>query len=124
MNTLNITSNNFRLVAAKHYDDPGATDHDFEEDLRRFLLIKRLFNQYRKSGNLKERLILNHITILYNVFGNAATDLLFFELKDYLSELAVFLVLLNKLPIKVGDIITTTITLDPYIIQCLRESVK
>ena len=119
-----VTSENFKLMAAKYYDDFGASDLDFEEDLRRFLLIKRLFNQYRKSGELKERLILNHIIIIYNVFNDIATELLFHELKDYLSELSVFLVLLNRLPPKVGEITTTTIKMDTNIIKCLRESVK
>lgn len=119
-----VSSDNFKLIAAKYYDDFGASDLDFEEDLRRFLLIKRLFNQYRKSGVIKERLILNHIIIIYNVFGEIATDLLFHELRDYLSELSVFLVLLNRLPQKVGSITTSTIKLDTKIIACLRQSLK
>ena len=119
-----VSSENFKLVAAKYYDDFGASDLDFEEDLRRFLLIKRLFNQYRKSGELKERLILNHIIIIFNVFNDIAAELLFHELRDYLSELSVFLVLIGKLPPQVGEITTSTIKMDPYIITCLRESTK
>jgi len=126
MKGVNVNGENFNLIAAKYYDDLGATDLDFQEDLRRFLLIKRLFNQYRKSKvdgkiEIKERLILNHIIIINNVFREVAVDLLFYSLKDYLPELSVFLIFLNKLPKKVGDIVTTTIPMDQYVIQCLRS---
>ena len=124
MNRPVISNENFKLIAAKCYDDFGASDLDFEEDLRRFLLVKRLLNQYRKSGELKERLILNHIIIIFNVFGDMGCDLLFHELKDYLYELTPFLVLINRLPTKVGDVITTTLKMDPFVIQCLRASLK
>jgi hypothetical protein len=119
-----VTAENFLLISAQHYDDLGATDQEFKEDLRRFLLIKRLFNQYRKTGELKERLILNHIIIILNVFGDKAVELLFFELREYLSQLTVFLILLNRLPLKVGDVVVSNITLDQRVVSCLRETTK
>lgn len=119
-----VTAENFSLLAAKFYDDIAATDEEFQEDLRRFLLIKRLLNQYRKSGELKERLILNHIIVILNVFGDIAVELLFHELRDYLPQLVVFLVLLNRLPRVVGDTVTSTITLDGDVIKCLRQTIK
>lgn len=119
-----ITADNFNLVAAKAYDDLGATEQDFKEDLRRFLLLKRLFNQYKKTKELKERLILNHIIIILNVFGDKAVDLLFFSLKDHLSQLVVFLVLLDRLPKQSGSIICSTINLDEFVIRCLRQTIK
>ena len=60
----------FVLYAAKHYINPGCLDTDeFFNDLKRFKYLKRLFNKYHETGELKERLILNHIIVIYNVFG-------------------------------------------------------
>lgn len=115
-----VTHENFQLVAAKYYDDIAATDLDFQEDMRRFLLIKRLLNSYRKSGELKYRLILNHIIIILNVFGDAGPSLLFYELDDYLSEIVPFLILLKRLPDVVNSLVTSTIPLDQKVVTCLR----
>jgi len=114
-----ITRETFISVAATYYDDIAATDLDFQEDLRRFLLIRRLLNVYRKSGELKYRLILNHIIIILNVFGDAAVDLLVFELVDYLKELLPFLTLVNRLPATIGGFPTNTITTDSKVASCL-----
>lgn len=119
-----VTSDNFSLVAAKHYDDLGATDKEFEEDLRRFSLIKRLLNGYARTGELKDRLIMNHLIVIFNVFDGAAIYLLFHELGDYLSQLVPFLVVLNQLPPKVGSVYTSTIPLDSGVVSCLRVNLK
>lgn len=121
---VHVSSDNFTLMASKFYDDIAATDQEFQDDLRRFFSVKRLLSQYSKTGELKERLILNHITIILNVFGDIAVELLFHELKDYLPQLAVFLILLNRLPNKVGEIYTSTIVLDEKVISCLRQLIK
>ena len=64
-----LDNNNFLLFAANHYNNPGCTDIlEFKEDLNRFKYIKRLFNRYEQSGDLQERLILNHLIVIYNVF--------------------------------------------------------
>ncbi len=115
-----VTGENFNLIAAKYYDDIGGTDLDFQEDLRRFLLIKRLLNSYRKSGDLKYRLVLNHIIIVLNVFGDAAVGLMFHELYDYLPEIVPFLILLKRLPENVNGLNTSSIKMDSGVVSCLR----
>jgi len=130
MHTEKLDETNFLLYAAKHYDNPSCFDTlEFYEDLNRFKYIKRLFSRYEESGELKERLILNHIIIIYNLFGvEAATRLLFFKLKGFYHCLKPFLVMLNYLPDKVAgigidgkNIITSDIIMDPGIVNSLRE---
>lgn len=97
MNDLN--ENNFLLYAARSYRCISFNDKDFIEDIKRIKYIKRLFNRYIKTGNLKERLILNHIVILYNVFKiEELHKLLFFKLEGYYSILKPFLVALHYCP--------------------------
>lgn len=123
-----LNENNYMLYAAKAYDRPNAVMSEFEEDISRILYIKRLLTKYYASGVLKERLILNHLVILYNVFGvEVATRLLFLKLeeKDY-EVLKPFLIFLNFLPkvvfgIKGQNIITSQIKLDKGCIECLRK---
>lgn len=94
-----LTDNNFLLYAMHHYDNIQCHSiEEFEEDLRKFLYLKKLFSRYKNNGELRERLILNHIIVLYNIFGDAATEMLFFRLKEYKSELSTFLVYLNRMP--------------------------
>ena len=75
-----LDDSNFLLYAASNYDNPQCYDTDeFYDDLKRFKYLKRLFNRYKETGELKERLILNHLIVIYNVFGPMpATRLLFF----------------------------------------------
>jgi len=66
-----LNEDNFLLFAAKHYYNPRCIDaEEFYDDLNRFKYIKRLINRYVRGGNLVERLILNHIIVILNVFGN------------------------------------------------------
>lgn len=128
MNEL-INESNFLLLAAKYYDNPSCYDIDeFNDDLRRFKYIKRLFGKYEETGELRERLILNHIIILYNVFGPMATKLLFYKLKDYHHYLKPFVVMLGYMPEKlVGldevDVIlyNSDIPMDKTIVHTLRN---
>lgn len=124
-----VDETNFLLFAAKHYDNPSCFDTlEFYEDLNRFKYLKRLFSRYDETNELKERLILNHIIIIYNLFGvEAATKMLFFKLKGYYHYLKPFLVLLNYCPDKVfgigienKTIITSDILMDPVIVKALR----
>ena len=79
----NLTDDNFMLYAMKCYDSPNAIMSEFEEDLKRIKYIKRLIKRYKTTGELKERLILNHIIILSNVFGTRnAVRMLFFRLDE------------------------------------------
>jgi len=124
----NLNDDNFILYAAKEYEKPNAVMSEFEEDLSRILYIKRLLTKYNTNGILKERLILNHLIILYNVFGiTAASRLLFCKLekKDY-GIIKPFLLFLNFLPeiilgVKGADIITSTIQLDQNVVTKLRN---
>ncbi len=97
---------NALLYAAKHYDNPQCFDTiEFYDDLKRFQYLKRLFNRYKETGDFKERLVLNHITILYNVFGPVhCTRLLFLKLHDHLDILKPILVFLGYMPDKVESI--------------------
>jgi hypothetical protein len=95
-----LNENTFLLYAMKAYDKPNAIISEFEEDLKRIKYIKRLIRRYRVTGELKERLILNHIIILSNVFGVEATvRMLFYKLDDAdYSILKTFLLFLNYMP--------------------------
>lgn len=121
-----ITDETFPLIAAKHYDNPQCYDlEEFHTDLKRFQYLKRLFKKYRDYGELRERLILNHIIITYNVFGEKSTELLFYKLVDFHSYLKPFLVMLGYLPeyVKVNGrlLITSDIPMDEHIVKVLRS---
>lgn len=100
MHNEKLDETNFLLYAAKHYDNPSCFDTlEFYEDLSRFKYLKRLFSRYEETGELKERLILNHIIVLYNLFGvPATTRMLFLKLENHLSSLIPFLIFLNYAP--------------------------
>lgn len=127
MNSEILTEENFLLYAARHYDNILCTDvEEFYDDLKRFKYIKRLLGKYKESGELKERLILNHLIILYNVFGDSATKMLFLKLSGFHSELKPFVLFLGFLPeiirgIKPDPFYTSDISMDPYIVSVLRK---
>lgn len=95
-----LNEDNFLLFAIKYYENPQAvTREDFEKDLNHFKYIKRLLKRYQKTGQLKTHLLLNHFIILYNVFGDATTPMLFFKIeKELWSPMKTFIMFLNKLP--------------------------
>jgi len=95
-----LNEDNFLLFAIKHYENPQAvTKEDFEKDLNHFKYIKRLLKRYKNNGELKTHLLLNHFIILYNIFGEAATPMLFFKIeKDLWSSMKSFIVFLGRLP--------------------------
>lgn len=95
-----LNEDNYMMFAIKHYDNPtSVTYEDFEEDINRFKYIKRLIRRYETTGELKTHLILNHIILMYNVFGDAATPLLFFKIEAISwTVLKAFLLFLNRLP--------------------------
>lgn len=88
------------IYAIKAYHRPAYQMEELQEDLRRLTYIRRLIKKYQETGELRVRLILNHIIILSNVFGpEATTRLLFFKLDpDQRSILKTFLLYLNYLP--------------------------
>ena len=92
---------NFELYAAKHYENPCCiTVEDFNEDLARFKYIIRLLRRYRETGIIQERLVLNHIISIYNVFNiKAASRMMFYRIDDELwPALKTFLLYLNYIP--------------------------
>tara|TARA_B100000287_G_scaffold386216_1_gene393908 strand:+ start:1107 stop:1499 length:393 start_codon:yes stop_codon:yes gene_type:complete len=95
-----LTAANFSLFAIKNYENPQAvTKEDFEKDLQHFKYIKRLLKRYKNTGELKTHLLLNHFIILYNIFGEATTPMLFFKIEEDLwSVMKTFVVFLDKLP--------------------------
>jgi len=123
-----LNNDNFILYAAKSYEKPNCIRSDFKEDLKRFNYLKKLLRRYLRTGDLKERLILNHIIVIYNVFSiEPATRMLFYQLdKDSYSELKTFLIFLNYMPNVVRgidgiDIISSDILIDMKIAEVLRE---
>lgn len=96
---MKLTESTFLLYAMKHYDNPQCTDmSEFEEDMKRFQYLRKLFSRYKQDGDLKERLILNHLIVIYNVFGVDATNMLFLKLHEYHSYLKPFVEYLNYMP--------------------------
>ena len=95
-----LNEENYLLFAIKYYENPhAATMEDFEEDLKRFKYIKRLLKKSVVSGELKHHLILNHLIICFNIFGEGAIPLLFYKIeKEYWSILKTFLLFLNRIP--------------------------
>ena len=95
-----LTPENFLLFAIKHYENPQAvTKEDFEKDLNHFKYIKRLLKRYRNTGELKAHLLLNHFIILYNIFGEGTTAMLFYKIEEEMWEIMkTFVVFLDKLP--------------------------
>ena len=96
-----LTKDNIILYAIKHYQNPSCQGmEEFYDDMKRFKYVKRLFRKYKETGELKERLLLNHIIVLNNLFGaEAASTLLFFKIEaEYWSALKSFLEFLNLMP--------------------------
>ena len=95
-----LNEDNFLLFAIKNYSNPQAvTREDFERDLNHFKYIKRLLKRYKNAGQLKTHLLLNHFIILYNIFGEAATPMLFYKIEqDLWSCMKTFIIFLGKLP--------------------------
>jgi len=123
---LKLEESTFLLYAAKHYDNPHCHDvSEFEEDLKRFQYLRKLFGRYKQFGDLKERLILNHLIIIYNCFGINATNMLFMKLDEYHEYLKPFVDYLNYLPERIDYnntvINTSKIISDPQILEKLGE---
>ena len=124
-----LNEKNFLLYAMQHYENPQCVEvEEFNDDLKKIKYIKRLFNQYAIEGVLKERLLLNHIIVFYNVFSvEAATRILFYKLEENIwPMLKTFLFYLNFLPDKIESIngrtiLTTEILMDQGIVDSLRK---
>jgi len=122
-----LTNDNILIYAVKAYDKPNCIMSEFKEDMKRFNYLKRLFKRYRKVGELREQLVLNHLVVIYNVFGpEVAARLLFFKMaKDDFPALKTYLLFLSCMPervkgIKGQDIISSEIPVDMVIAEVLR----
>lgn len=122
---LPINEQNFLLIAMHHYDNTQCTSlAEFEEDLRRFAYLKKLFGRYVDNDDLKERLIINHLIILHNLFGVVTIELLFFKIdKHYWNVLATFLVYLGLMPDEIPEfgIKLNEIELDERVLSALGK---
>jgi hypothetical protein len=125
----NLTESNFQLFAMKYYTNPHCMDVlEFHDDLKKIRYIKRLFRKYKETGELKDRLIINHLIVLYNMFEpRAMTRMLILKLKEYLDCLKPFLMWLNYWTTDVGlidgnQIKDTNISLDEGIIKIIRQT--
>ena len=94
-----LNEGNFSLFAIKNYENPQAvTKEDFDKDLNHFKYIKRLLKRYKNTGQLKTHLLLNHFIILYNIFGDACTPMLFYKIEsDLWPAMKTFVMFLGKL---------------------------
>lgn len=120
-----LNEDNFLLYAVKNYYTPGSMGmKDLEDDLKKFKYVKRLLNRYKNTGESSERLVLNHLVILYNVFGEATTDMLFYKLeKELWPDLKTYLVYLHRMPLETvvsPGIKETDIPLNNELIKVLR----
>jgi hypothetical protein len=114
-----LTEDNYLMFAIKNYDNPqSVTYDDFEEDMKRFKYVKRLLKKYTKSKVLRTHLILNHLIILFNVFGEATTPLLMFKTEhEHWSCIKTFLTFLNRWP----EGFMQDLQLDTYIEEQLKS---
>jgi hypothetical protein len=124
----NLSNDNIVLYCMKAYERPDMIMSEFKEDMKRFDYLKRLFRRYRKSAELREQLVLNHLVVIYNVFGpEVATRLLFFKMaKEDYAALKTYLLFLNYMPTKVvgikgQDIPSSDIEVDMKIAEALRK---
>lgn len=120
-----INEQNFLLIAMHHYDNTQCTSlAEFEEDLKRFAYLKKLFGRYKDNGDLKERLILNHITVLHNLFGVVVIEMLFHKIdQSHWGILASFLVYLKLMPESIPEfnIHLSDLQLDEHIMKVLKD---
>ena len=124
-----LNEDNYLMYTMREYNNIQCTDiEEFYDDLKKIKYIKRLFNIYKNNGQLKERLILNHLIIFYNVFNvESGTRILFYKIeKDFWPMLKTFLIFLDRMPDKIESIRGVTvrssdIQLDDGIVTRLRS---
>ena len=124
-----LNDDNFLMYAMREYSNIQCTDvEEFYDDLKKIKYIKRLFNIYKNNGQLKERLILNHLIIFYNVFSvEAGTRILFYKIEEtFWPMLKTFLIFLDRMPERIESIKGSTlnasdIKLDEGIVTRLRS---
>ena len=100
MNFNELNKDNFLLFSIRYYENPtSSTQDEFEEDLKRFKYVKRWLKKYHDSGTINSHLLLNHIIVIFNCWGDAAIPMLFYKLeKEYWGYLKSFLIFLDRIP--------------------------
>ncbi len=123
-----LNDENFMIFAIKAYNKPNCVMSEFYEDLKRIKYVKRLFIKYHKNKEIKERLVINHLIVIYNVFGaNSATRILFYKVDEkYYTILKTFLIFLNCMPkyvmgIRGKNIRSSEISVDLKLADILRK---
>ena len=123
-----LNDENFMIFAIKAYNKPNCVMGEFYEDLKRIKYVKRLFIKYHKNKEIKERLVINHLIVIYNVFGaNSATRILFYKVDEkYHTILKTFLIFLNYMPkiimgIRGKNIRSSDIPVDLKLADVLRK---
>ena len=114
-----LNDGNFLLFAIRNYENPQAVHkEDFDKDLNHFKYIKRLLKRYKNTGQLKTHLLINHFIVLYNIFGDATTPMLFYKIeKELWDVMKTFVIFLNKMP----DYPKSHIHDIPVDLECLAE---
>ena len=115
-----LNRKNFKLYASQHYNNPECLDiNEFREDVNRFKYVKRLLSRYDAHNDLQERLILNHLIVIYNVFGiKAANRMLWYKIdENHWHYIKPFLAFLHYLP----ENEKVDVPMDPYIVGVLRN---
>jgi|TARA_B100002019_G_C21270109_1_gene601742 hypothetical protein len=117
-----LNEKNYLMFAIKHYDNPqSVTVDDFMEDMKKFKYLKRLLKRYLKTGVLRVNLILNHLIILFNVFGEGTIPLLMYKLGDeYYSIIKTFLLYLNRIDPQNNSGIFGNINIDDDVLDLLN----
>ena len=120
-----LNDDTFLLFAMHNYDNPQCHSlAEFEEDIKKFLYLKKLLSRYKNNGELRERLILNHIIVLYNIFGESATRMLFYKIDESCWDTLIsFLVYLDRMPETIPEfnIVLSDVVLDEAVISTLRK---
>lgn len=117
---MELTHKNLTLFAAKHYYNPTCIDsEEFFDDLKRFKYVKRLLNRYKESGELSERLILNHLIVIFNCWGfECGIEILALKIEiPHWGALKPFLLFLRA----ITEDEFVGIEMDKYVIGKLRE---
>lgn len=118
---IGLNDANFMIFAAKHYDNIFYDTYEFQEDLKRFAYVKRLFNHYLRNNELKERLIINHLVVIFNMWPTGAIPMLFLKLDKYKQILKTFLVFMGRLPIEAPEY--SDINIDFNLMEYLKNNV-
>ena len=117
-----LNEKNYLMFAIEHYDNPqSVTVDDFMEDMKKFKYLKRLLKRYLKTGVLRVNLILNHLIILFNVFGEGTIPLLMYKLgEEYYSIIKTFLLYLNRIDPQNNTGIFANINIDNDVLDLLN----